>query len=65
MEGEKTLWEMEKMPDTGIFSSSHNIFKSLFYLSRKNQGLFVKELTHFRTTKFWTRPNWKHLQTTN
>ena len=35
---------MEKMPVTGIFYFSHNFFKSLFYQSRKNQGLFGKGL---------------------
>ena len=36
---------MEKMPVTDIFSFSHNVFKSLFYQSRKNQGLFGKGLS--------------------
>ena len=39
---------MEKMPVTGIFSFSHNVFKSLFYWSRKNQRLFGKGLIQFQ-----------------
>ena len=42
--GQKTLWEKEKLLVTSNFSFSHNVFKRHVRQTRKNQGLFGKEL---------------------
>ena len=42
--GYKTLWEKEKLLVTSNFSVSHGVFKKLVLQTRKNQGLFRKEL---------------------
>ena len=43
--GLKTLQENEKMLITSNFSFSHSVFKKLVLQTRKNKGLFWKELT--------------------
>ena len=40
----KTLWEKEKLLVTSNFSFSHSVFKRLVMQTRKNKGLFGKEL---------------------
>ena len=42
--GEKTLWEKEKLLVTSNFSFSHSVFKRPILQTRKNQGLFGKGL---------------------
>ena len=42
--GQKTLWEKEKLLVMSNFSSSHRGFKRLVLQTRKNQGLFGKGL---------------------
>ena len=42
--GEKTLWEKEKLLITSNFSFSHSVFKRHLLQTRKNQGLFGKGL---------------------
>ena len=42
--GTKTLWEKEKLLVTSNFSFSHSVFKKVLMQTRKNQGLFGKEL---------------------
>ena len=42
--GYKTLWKKEKLLVTSNFSYSHSVFKRLVLQTRKNQGLFGKEL---------------------
>ena len=42
--GEKTLWEKEKLLIMSNFSFSHSVFKRLGMQTRKNQGLFGKGL---------------------
>ena len=42
--GWKTLWEKEKLLVTGNFSFSHSAFKRLVMQTRKDQGLFGKDL---------------------
>ena len=49
---------------TSIFSFSQNVFLRLFSSGCQNSGLCGKELTLYQTTKFYSRPNRKHLQTT-
>ena len=44
LNGQKTLWEKEKLLVTSNFSLSHSVFKRLELQTRKNQGLFGKEL---------------------
>ena len=41
-DGQKTLWEKEKLLVTSNFSFSDNVFKRLILQTRKNQGLFGK-----------------------
>ena len=43
--GYKTLWENEKSLDTSNFSFSHSVFKMFVLQTRKNKGLFGKELS--------------------
>ena len=43
--GQKTLWEKEKLLITSNFSFSHSVFKRLVLLTRKNWGLFGKGLS--------------------
>ena len=45
----KTLWEKEKLRVTSNFSFSLSVFKRLVPQTRKNQGLFGKELMLFST----------------
>ena len=40
----KTLWEKEKLLIMSNFSYSHSVFKRLVQQTRKNQGLFGKDL---------------------
>ena len=42
--GQKTLWEKEKLLVTSKFSFSHSVFKRLVLQTRKNLGLFGKGL---------------------
>ena len=42
--GYKTLWENDKLLVTSNLSFSHSVFKRLLLQTRKNQGLFGKEL---------------------
>ena len=42
--GQKTVWEKEKLLVTSNFSFSHSVFKRLLLQTRKNQGLFGKGL---------------------
>ena len=42
--GQKTLWEKEKLLVTSNFSFSHSVFKRLVLQTGKNQGLFGKGL---------------------
>ena len=42
--GQKTLWEKEKLLVTSNFSFSHSVFKRLTLQTHKNQGLFGKGL---------------------
>ena len=44
LNGQKTLWEKEKLLVTSNFSFSHSVFKRLVLQTRKNQGLFGKGL---------------------
>ena len=44
----KTLWEKEKLLITSNFPFSHNDFKRLVLQTRKNKGLFAKELKDFK-----------------
>ena len=44
--GQKTLWEKEKLLVTSNFSISYSVFKRLVLQTRKNQGLFGKGLTY-------------------
>ena len=55
----RKLWEKEKLLVTSNFSFSNSVFKRLILQTRKNQGLFGKELTLYQTTKFWTSPSRK------
>ena len=48
----KTLWEKEKLLLTSNFSFSHGVFKRLLLQTRKNQGLFGKELNMAEQLKF-------------
>ena len=41
----ETLWEQEKLLVMSNFSFSHNVFKRLVLQTRKNLGLFGKELS--------------------
>ena len=43
--GQKTLWEKEKLLVTSNFSFTHSVFKRLVLQTCKNQGLFEKGLT--------------------
>ena len=45
--GQKTLWEKEKLLDTSNFSFSHSVFKRLVRQTRKNKGLFGKGVNPF------------------
>ena len=45
--GYKTLWKREKLLVTSNFSFSHSVFKRRVLHTRKNQGLFGKELKEF------------------
>ena len=42
LNGQKTLWEKEKLVVTSNFSFSHSVFKRPILQTRKNQGLFGK-----------------------
>ena len=55
--GLKTLWEKEKLLVTSNFSFSHSVFKRLVLQTRKNQGLFGKELIKFFFCIFHTLLN--------
>ena len=44
-DGQKTLWEKEKLLVISIFSFSRRVFKILVQETHKNQGLFRKGLT--------------------
>ena len=44
LNGQKTLWEKEKLLVTSNFSFPHSMFKRLLLQTRKNQGLFGKGL---------------------
>ena len=50
--GEKTLWEKEKLLVTSNFSFSHSVFKRHLLQTRKNQGLFGKGLTLSHKTNY-------------
>ena len=54
--GQKTLWEKEKLLVTSNFSFSRSVFKKLVLQTRKNQGLFGKRVKrlyqHFTTRSF-------------
>ena len=52
LNGQKTLWEKEKLLVTSNFSFSHSVFKRLELQTRKNQGLFGKGLILYQTTHF-------------
>ena len=41
----KTMWEKDKLLVTSNLSFSHSVFKRLALQTRKNQGLFGKELS--------------------
>ena len=43
-EGQKTLWEKEKLLNTSNFSFSHSVFIRLVLQTCKNKGLFGKGL---------------------
>ena len=45
--GQKNLWEKEKLLVTSNFSFSHGVFKALVLLTGKNQGLFGKGLKRY------------------
>ena len=47
LNGQKTLWEKEKLLVTSNFSFSHSVFKIIEPQTRKNQGLFGKGLKCF------------------
>ena len=40
--GQKTLWEKEKLLVTSYFSFSHSVFKRLVLQTHKNKGLFAQ-----------------------
>ena len=44
--GQKTLWEKEKLLVASNFSFFHSVFKRLVLQTRKNQGLFRKGLRY-------------------
>ena len=48
LNGQKTLWEKEKLLITSNFSFSHGVFKRLELKTHKNQGLFGKGLTDLK-----------------
>ena len=48
--GQKTVWEKEKLLITSIFSFSHGVFKRPVLQTRKHQGLFGKGLTLWQTS---------------
>ena len=52
LNGQKTMWEKEKLLVTSNFTFFHSVFKRLLLQTRKNQGLFGKGLTHYQTTNF-------------
>ena len=55
--GQKTLWEKDKLLVTSNLSFSRSVFKRLMLQTRKKQGLFWKGLTHYRNDKFldWSK----------
>ena len=53
--GQKTLWEKVKLLVTSNFTFSHSVFKRLVLQTRKNQGLFGKELTLSQTSPGFLR----------
>ena len=50
--GQKTLWEKEKLLITSNFSFSHSVFKRLVLQTRENQGLFGKGLMILKQRAF-------------
>ena len=48
-EGQKTIWEKEKMLVTSIFSIFYDVLKSFFSKVAKSRD---SVLTHYQTTKF-------------
>ena len=50
--GEKTLWEKEKLLITSNFSFSHSVFKRLVLQTLKSQGLFGKGLNFYQMKRF-------------
>ena len=48
-DGKKTLWEKEKLLVMSNFSFPNSVSKRLLLQTRKNQGLFVKELSDFQS----------------
>ena len=47
LNGQKTLWEKEKLLVMSNFSFSHSVFSRPVLHTRKNQGLFGKGLINF------------------
>ena len=54
--GLKTLWKKEKVLMMSNFSFSCSVFKRLVLQTRKNQGLFGKELTLYHTIPTFNDP---------
>ena len=50
--GQKTLWEKEKLLVTSDFSFSNSVFKRLVLQTHKNQGLFGKGLNNYMKMSF-------------
>ena len=48
----KTLWEKDKLLITSNLSFSHSVFKRLVLQTRKNQGLFGKELKEKKSLQY-------------
>ena len=52
LQGQKTLWEKEKLLIMSNFFFSHSVFKSLVLQTCKNQGLFGKGLKTLKKQPF-------------
>ena len=57
----KTLWETEKLLVTSNFSFSHSVFKRIVMQTRRNQGLFGKDLNTIYFTEIDRNKFLKHI----
>ena len=60
--GEKTLWEKEKLLVMSNFSFSHGVFKRLELHTRKNQGLFGKGLIKKEMRNVFQKDRMRYLE---